>query len=115
MAALGEAAALIMEYHDFTSFSKRNSQVKTFNCEIETSEWVMEDDALVYHVKANRFLRGMVRGLTGTMLQVGRGKSTIENLRQIILSKDCTKANFSVPGHGLFLVRVNYPEGRYDL
>ena len=106
--ALTEAAKMLMEYHDFASFSKRNSQVKTFLCTIETSEWKFEDDALVYHVKANRFLRGMVRGLVGTMLQVGRGKTSLEAFREIILSKDCTKANFSVPAHGLFLVRVNY-------
>jgi tRNA pseudouridine38-40 synthase len=106
--ALKEAASMLMEYNDFTSFSKRNSQVKTFLCTIEKSEWMFEDDALVYHVKANRFLRGMVRGLVGTMLQVGRGKTSLENFRQIILSKDCTKANFSVPAHGLFLVRVNF-------
>jgi tRNA pseudouridine38-40 synthase len=112
--ALREAASMLMEFHDFTSFSKRNSQVKTFLCTIETSEWKSGEDALVYHVKANRFLRGMVRGLVGTMLQVGRGKTSLEAFREIILSKDCTKANFSVPAHGLFLVRVNYGE-IYDL
>ena len=106
--ALTEAAKMLMEYHDFASFSKRNSQVKTFLCTIETSEWKLEEDALVYQVKANRFLRGMVRGLVGTMLQVGRGKTSLEAFRDIILSRDCTKANFSVPAHGLFLVRVNY-------
>jgi len=61
-------------------------------------------------VRANRFLRGMVRGLVGTMLQVGRGKITVKEFREIIEARDCTKADFSVPGHGLFLVRVEYPE-----
>jgi tRNA pseudouridine38-40 synthase len=107
---MAEAAALIRQYQDFSSFSKRNSQVKTFICDIQKSEWTKEDDKLVYHVKANRFLRGMVRGLTGTMLQVGRGKCSIEQFRDIILAKDCTKANFAVPAHGLFLTRVAYPE-----
>jgi tRNA pseudouridine38-40 synthase len=64
---------------------------------------------LVLTVKANRFLRGMVRGLTATILQVGRGKTTINDLRNIIMEKDCTKANFSVPAHGLFLISVQYP------
>ena len=108
---LQETAEIIKEYQDFTSFSKRNSQVKTFECSIEKSEWLIEGNRLVYQVKANRFLRGMVRGLTGTMLQVGRGKSSIKAFRDIILSKDCTKANFSVPPHGLFLVKVEYGVG----
>ncbi|PVD53321.1 tRNA pseudouridine(38-40) synthase TruA [Terrimonas sp.] len=107
---LHEAAATILNYTDFTSFSKRNTQVKTFICQVLESRWVKEDDCLVYHVKANRFLRGMVRGLTGTMLQVAREKITIDDFKKIIESRDCTKADFAVPGHGLFLVQVNYPE-----
>jgi tRNA pseudouridine38-40 synthase len=106
---LSEAASILTEYTDFTSFSKRNTQVKTFECGIEKSEWKKEDDLLVYHVRANRFLRGMVRGLTGTMLQVGRGKISIEKFRDIIKSKDCSNADFSVPAKGLFLVKVDYP------
>lgn len=108
---LREAAALIAAYNDFTSFAKRNTQVKTFLCAIEKSEWAIEGDCLVYHVKANRFLRGMVRGLTGTMLLAGRGKMTTKELRLVIEAKDNSKADFSVPGCGLFLVKVNYPEG----
>jgi len=111
---LKEAAAVIKEYNDFTSFSKRNSQVKNFECIIESSEWIKEGDMLVFNVKANRFLRGMVRGLTGTMLQLGRGKSSITDLRNIILAKDCTVADFSVPSHGLFLVDVQYPTGYFE-
>ena len=106
---LQQAAEIIMRHKDFQSFAKRNSQVKTFLCDIQKSEWRQEGDTLVYNVKANRFLRGMVRGLTGTMLQVGRKKITPEQFEAIIGSKDCTKADFSVPGHGLFLVRVEYP------
>ncbi|MFT3748103.1 MAG: tRNA pseudouridine(38-40) synthase TruA [Agriterribacter sp.] len=107
---LHEAATAILSYTDFASFSKRNTQVKTFICHILESRWIKEDDCLVYHVKANRFLRGMVRGLTGTMLQVARGKITVDNFKKIIESRDCTKADFAVPGHGLFLIQVNYPE-----
>lgn len=108
IALLQEAAAIVATYKDFSSFAKRNSQVKTFVCDILKSEWRYEGDTLVYNVKANRFLRGMVRGLTGTMLQVGRKKITLEQFTAIIESKDCTKADFSVPGHGLFLVSVMY-------
>lgn len=104
-----QAAQVIKEYLDFTSFSKRNTQVKTFNCIIQESKWGMEGDCLVYYVSANRFLRGMVRALTATMLRVGRGKISLNELRDIIEAKDCTKASFAVPPHGLFLISVNYP------
>lgn len=107
-AALDRAAMVIPEYEDFTSFSKRNTQVKTFVCKIEESRWEHRAGGLSYHVKANRFLRGMVRGLVGTMLQVGRGKIGEQELRKIIEARDCTKADFTSPAHGLFLVRVNY-------
>ena len=108
MNRLQEAAQVIARYSDFTSFSKRNTQVKTFICAIESSEWVQEGSILVYKVKANRFLRGMVRGLVGTMLKVGRGQLTIEGLQAIIEAKDCAKADFSTPPQGLFLNRVFY-------
>jgi tRNA pseudouridine38-40 synthase len=107
--ALQQAAAILTTYTDFTSFSKRNTQVKTFLCNIETARWYYENDCLVFEVKANRFLRGMVRGLVGTMLQVGRGLICLDNFKQIIEAKDCTKANFNTPAHGLFLVEVTYP------
>ena len=108
---LQEAASMIKNYNDFTSFSKRNTQVKTFICTILESEWKKEEKQLIYCVKANRFLRGMVKGFTGTMLQVGRGKITMAEFRNIIEAKDCTHADFSVPGHGLFLQQVEYPVG----
>lgn len=111
---LQQAASAVLEYTDFSSFSKRNTQVKTFVCQLQESRWSDEDDHLVYHVKANRFLRGMVRGLVGTMLQVGRRKIDIAAFHKIIEGRDCTKANFAVPGHGLFLVKVNYPHGYAD-
>jgi len=109
MDLLNQAAAVLKTYTDFTSFSKRNTQVKTFNCNIIESEWVTIDQQLVYKVSANRFLRGMVRALVATMLRVGRGQISIEELRKIIESKDNTLAKFDAPGHGLFLVNVRYP------
>lgn len=108
---LQAAAALLPSYNDFTSFSKRNSQVHTHICTLSQSEWVQRPDCWVYQVKANRFLRGMVRGLTGTMLLVGRKKISLNQFAAIIEAKDCTKADFSVPGHGLFLMGVQYPQG----
>ena len=111
MQKLQQAAAILKEYNDFTSFSKRNTQVKTFQCQIIESNWLLQDNYLVYNVKANRFLRGMVRALTATMLKVGREKISIEEFRDIIEAKDCTKASFAVPAHGLFLMQVEYPKG----
>lgn len=105
---MNQAAALLKEFSDFTSFSKKNTQVKNFNCDIQKSEWIPENDMLVYHVISNRFLRGMVKGLVGTMLRVGRGKLSIEDFQKIIESRDCSKADFSVPSHGLFLMQVKY-------
>jgi len=108
MEIMHAAAKELMDHHDFTAFSKRNTQVKSFECDIMQSEWVQEEGSLLYKVKANRFLRGMVKGLVGTMLQVGRGKLSIDQFRDVILSKDCARADFSVPSHGLFLVAVNF-------
>lgn len=108
------AAVILKEYQDFTSFSKRNTQVKTFQCRLELSEWKEEGNCLVYHVRGNRFLRGMVRALTATMLKVGRGKISLDEFRAIIEARDCTKASFAVPPHGLFLLSVRYPDGYFQ-
>jgi tRNA pseudouridine38-40 synthase len=104
------AADMTKSYNDFASFSKRNTQVKSFICEIEESKWDREGDCLVYYVRANRFLRGMVRALVATMLQIGRENMTIEEFKTVIEERNCTKARFGAPPHGLFLVAVNYPE-----
>ena len=108
--ALNKAASLLLSYQDFTSFSKRNTQVKTFVCEIYNAEWKWVTDELVFFITANRFLRGMVRGLTGTMLKVGRGILSADEFAGIIEAKDCCRADFSVPPQGLFLMKVSYPE-----
>ncbi|MFY7651872.1 MAG: tRNA pseudouridine(38-40) synthase TruA [Chitinophagaceae bacterium] len=108
---LNEAAAFLQSLSNFETFSKRNTQVKTFECKLFTSQWFYnEHNQLVYKVVGNRFLRGMVRALVGTMLQYGRGKINFEQFKAIAHSKDCTKADFSTPPHGLFLVAVNYPQ-----
>jgi tRNA pseudouridine38-40 synthase len=109
LALLQQAAGEITKHNDFTSFSKRNTQVNNFLCNIYVSEWVQQADYLVYKVKANRFLRGMVKGLVGTMLLMGKQKINFDEFKAIIESKDCTKADFSVPPDGLFLVNVVYP------
>jgi tRNA pseudouridine38-40 synthase len=109
-ASLDEAAAIIQGHTDFTSFSKRNTQVKTFNCSIEMSQWVERDGLLIYEVRSNRFLRGMIRGLVATMLKVARGNISLNDLRNILAAKDCSTADFSAPAHGLCLTNVVFPD-----
>ena len=109
---LQEAARLVAANMNFTSFSKKNTQVNNFTCAIQKSQWIISENSVVYNVTANRFLRGMVKGLVGTMLLVGSGKITLNDLHDIFAAKDCSKANFSVPSHGLFLEKVSYPEMR---
>ncbi|TBR20495.1 MAG: tRNA pseudouridine(38-40) synthase TruA [Chitinophagaceae bacterium] len=110
---LNEAAAVIKKYTDFTSFSKKNTQVRSFICSIHKSEWKQEGDCLIYCVTANRFLRGMVRALVATILQVGLEKITLSEFRKIIEAKDCKQAKFGVPPEGLFLVAVHYPKNSF--
>ncbi len=109
---LNQAAQLLLSHKDFTSFSKRNTQVNNFICSVEHSLWVKNEanNLLEYHVKANRFLRGMVRGLVGTMLKVGRQQISVSEFNEIILLRDCSKASFSTPPQGLFLKSVNFPK-----
>lgn len=105
-ALLEQSAAILLGVEDFTSFSKRNTQVKTFICRLTESQWIEEDGFLVYRVTGNRFLRGMVRALVSTMLLVGREKITLTEFQEIINAKDCTRASFVAPAHGLFLFQV---------
>jgi len=108
---LQQTAAIIKEYTLFESFSKRNTQTKTFICNIYQSYWEEENNELHYTVEANRFLRGMVRGLVGTQLQAARGKISVDEFREIIESNNNTNADFSVPGYGLYLEEIKYPDG----
>ena len=107
---LNEAAQQIINYEDFTSFSKQHTQVNNFICKIEKSFWRIEDGTLVYNVIANRFLRGMVKGLTGTMLRVGTDKISINNFIEIIEEKKLSNVDFSPPSHALFLISVNFKD-----
>ncbi len=109
--AMEQCASYLLEVSDFTSFSKRNTQARTMMCTLNQSFWRKTDDQLIYTVQANRFLRGMVRGLTGTMLQAGRGKISFADFTGIVKTRDCRFANFSPPGKGLFLMEVGFPEG----
>lgn len=108
--AMNQAAALLLQYNDFESFSKIHTNVNNFRCAITQAIWVESGNVLTFHVQANRFLRGMVRALVGTLLEVGKGKKTITEFEEVILAKDRKKAGAQAPAEGLFLVEVGYPE-----
>lgn len=106
---MNKACQILFEYIDFECFSKVHTDVHTFNCTITEANWKRVDNQLIFTVKADRFLRNMVRAIVGTMINVGNGKTTLEEFREIIKSKNRSKAGFSVPAHGLFLVAIEYP------
>jgi tRNA pseudouridine38-40 synthase len=106
---MNKAAVVLMEYMDFTSFSKVNTDTKTNDCTITEAHWDrVGEGQWCFTITANRFLRNMVRAIVGTLMEVGRGRMTIEQLRQVIEAKDRCRAGDSVPGNALFLVDVKY-------
>src|SRR5690606_27921739 len=109
-----EAAKLVLNYTNFEAFSKKSTQVHTYECKIMRSEWMVVDNEIWYEVEANRFLRGMVRGLVGTMLKVGTGKMGVDEFEATLRQRIHASAEFSVPGHGLYLVRVSYRENLFS-
>lgn len=108
---MNKGAELLLNYTDFTSFSKLHTQVKTNNCKLMEAYWEQRDHLLIFTIKADRFLRNMVRAIVGTLVDVGRGKYNISDLNDIIEAKDRSEAGLSVPAHGLFLVNIEYDNG----
>lgn len=106
---MNEAAALLIGERDFEAFSRVKTEVNNFICNIEESRWEIEGTNLTFHITANRFLRGMVRAIVGTLLLVGEGKIEIKDLEKIIAAKDRRKAGSAAPADGLFLTKVEYP------
>jgi len=107
---LNEASKILLDYNDFQCFSRSKTDVKTYNCTIEEAIWTFKDDRLIFTITADRFLRNMVRAIVGTLLEIGLGTKSIDDLHTIILSKDRNKAGSSVPAHGLYLTEVKYPK-----
>lgn len=107
---MNEAAKVLLEHTDFKTFSKVKTEVKTYNCKIEHAFWEKVGDELVFNIKADRFLRNMVRAIVGTLIDVGTGKTKLKELHKIIESGKRGKAGKSVPAHGLFLTKVEYPK-----
>lgn len=108
--AMNEVCGLLLNYNDFTSFSRLHSDTKTNFCRIFYAVWEQADERLVFTIKADRFLRNMVRALVGTMTEVGSGKMTSKQFGEIIEAKDRCKAGKSAPAKGLMLINIEYPE-----
>lgn len=110
---MNKAAALLVGEHDFECFSKVKTDVNHFICDIKKAQWNQSGDLLVFSITANRFLRGMVRAIVGTLLDVGSGKISVKEFEDIIKSRDRKKAGMNVPPEGLYLISVKYPKKIY--
>ena len=107
---MNAASEILLDYKDFQCFSKSNTDVKTYNCNIMKAEWIYEKDELHFIIQADRFLRNMVRAIVGTMINIGLEKIDVKDLYTIIKSKSRSEAGFSVPAHALYLTKIEYPE-----
>lgn len=106
---MNEAAAFLMAYTDFSSFSKSNTQVLTNNCKVSKAIWSEIEGGLKFEISADRFLRNMVRAIVGTLVLIGKGLNPPESIHEVIQSKDRSNAGSSVPSCGLYLTEVKYP------
>ncbi len=107
---MNKAAKLLLNYNDFQCFSRSRTDVKTYHCTIKEAYWTQDGSQLIFRITADRFLRNMVRAIVGTLLDVGYKKTSIENIHEIIKSKDRSRAGASAPAHGLYLTKVRYPQ-----
>jgi tRNA pseudouridine38-40 synthase len=107
---MNNAAALLVGSQDFQSFSKVKTDVNNFLCDLKHAEWKKESELLVFHITSNRFLRGMVRAIVGTLLDVGSGKISVDDFKSILESKNRKKAGMNVEPYGLYLTKVKYPK-----
>ena len=113
---MNRAAEILMKTVDFTSFSKLHTDTRTNDCHVTEAGWEMlPDGRWVFTITADRFLRNMVRAIVGTLMEVGRGRLTIDGFREIIDSKDRCSAGDSAPAQGLFLYKIVYPDNLFVL
>lgn len=110
---MNEAATLLLEWEDFQCFSKVHTDVNHFNCKIKVATWEQIGPELFFQITANRFLRGMVRAIVGTLLAVGHGKIDRTDFQKILESRERSQAKSAAPAHGLYLCNVVYPEDIY--
>ena len=111
--AMNKAAARLLEYSDFTSFSKVHTDVRTFICKVMLAHWERRDSELIFTIQADRFLRNMVRAIVGSLLEVGKGKINDEDFCRIIEARDRCKAGTSMPARALYLIEVKYCDDLY--
>ncbi|MDQ3393795.1 MAG: tRNA pseudouridine(38-40) synthase TruA [Bacteroidota bacterium] len=107
---MNEASKFLLEQNDFESFSKVKTDVRTFNCKIARAEWIRNHEGITFYISADRFLRGMVRAIVGTLLEVGQNKLTVKDFEEIIKSKNRRSAGKAAPAHGLFFSNISFPE-----
>lgn len=110
MERMNIAGKILFDYKDFQCFSKSNTDVKTYDCNITEAHWKIENSELVFTISANRFLRNMVRAIVGTMIEIGSDKMNVEELHNVIKSKNRSNAGASVPGYALYLSKIEYPK-----
>lgn len=116
MERMNDAAATLLDYDDFTSFAKLNSNNKTNICHVIKAEWrraEWDNDLLIFTIRADRFLRNMIRAIVGTLVDVGRGRYTVEEFRDILHSRDLSRSSAGAPAVGLFLSDVKYSDEVY--
>ena len=106
---MNQAGNILLEFTDFTSFSKLHTDTKTNNCKVTEAFWEEKDELLVFTISADRFLRNMVRAIVGTLLEVGQKKINLADFRNIIEEKNRSKAGKSALAEGLFLTKIEYP------
>lgn len=107
---MDEASKILYNHKNFKCFSRSNTDVKTYNCDIKHVDWRFENNELIFTITADRFLRNMVRAIVGTLLNIGTGKMTLDQFHALIKSEDRTKAGASAPGHALYLSSIEYPK-----
>jgi tRNA pseudouridine38-40 synthase len=111
--AMNEAAALMLTHEDFQCFSKTHTDVEHYNCDIYRAEWQKTSDGFIFHIAANRFLRGMVRAVVGSLIPIGKGQAEVQSFQKILDSRDRRYAGAAAPPEGLYLTKVIYPEEIY--
>lgn len=112
---MNEACIRLMDFEDFGCFSKSRTQTKTNLCKVMESVWTISDGEIQFHIRADRFLRNMVRAIVGTMIEIGRGDMDLKSFEEVILSGKRSQAGISVPAHGLYLSAVEYPESIFKI
>jgi tRNA pseudouridine38-40 synthase len=110
---MNEAASLLLNHQDFESLSKVHTEVKNFLCDIYFARWKEKNNIISFEIEANRFLRGMVRTIVGSLLPIGLGKASVEDFDKMLLSRDRRNAGPAAPAEGLFLTSIKYPDKVY--